>query len=184
MTYEEAALILKCKVSAIRAIAEVESRGEGFLPNGQPKILFEAHIFSRLTNRKYDKSHPHLSSRTWNQALYKGGIREHDRLAAAAKLDRNAAIMSASWGRFQIMGFNWQACGFQTLQGFINSIYSDKTGLNAFVGLVLNNPYMRIALQTLNFARFAELYNGSGYRQNKYDTKMLASYQRYEGLKA
>jgi N-acetylmuramidase len=43
--YQAAAQSLGCEVAAVKAVAAVESAGHGFLPNGKPKILFEAHIF-------------------------------------------------------------------------------------------------------------------------------------------
>lgn len=183
MNFESAARTLGVPVAAIKAIAEVESKGEGFLPDGQPKILFEAHIFSRLTKGRYDKSHPDISSPKWNPKLYKGGAGEHRRLAKAVKLDRNAALMSASWGRFQIMGFNWKAAGFNSLQSFINAMYHDKEGLIPLVRLILNHPDMHEALRRLDFARFAYYYNGSGYAQHGYHTCIAAAYKKYLGEK-
>ncbi|WP_262919099.1 N-acetylmuramidase family protein [Niabella hibiscisoli] len=43
--FQDAARQLNCEVAAIKAVAEVESKGDGFLPTGEPKILFERHIF-------------------------------------------------------------------------------------------------------------------------------------------
>lgn len=48
----------------IKAFAQVESGGRsGFAPNGLPIIAFEGHWFQRLTNGKYDQTHPLLSYR-------------------------------------------------------------------------------------------------------------------------
>ena len=38
--YKEAAELLRCDIPAIKAVAEVESSGAGFLCDGRPKILF------------------------------------------------------------------------------------------------------------------------------------------------
>lgn len=38
---------LKAEEAAVRAVVEVESKGNGFLPNGKPKILFGGHVFWR-----------------------------------------------------------------------------------------------------------------------------------------
>ncbi|MCC6559800.1 MAG: DUF3380 domain-containing protein, partial [Xanthomonadales bacterium] len=45
---------LEVSVPTLKAVAEVESAGSGFLSDGRPKILFEGHVFSRLTKRAYD----------------------------------------------------------------------------------------------------------------------------------
>jgi N-acetylmuramidase len=74
-------------------------------------ILFEAHVFSKNTRHAYDYVFPEISSRHWNRALYRGGEREYPRLMKAMLLDRAAALKSASWGRFQVMGFNHSLAG-------------------------------------------------------------------------
>ena len=77
--FERAARRLRCDVPAIKAVAQVESRGAGFLPSGEPKILFEAHIFDRLTAGRFRRSHPRLSSPKWDKSLYAGsGAGEHN----------------------------------------------------------------------------------------------------------
>ena len=43
--YAAAAGRLGCSVAAIKAVAKVESKGSGFLPSGEPRILFERHVF-------------------------------------------------------------------------------------------------------------------------------------------
>ena len=42
--FNKAASTLGVNVAAIKAIAEVESQGNGFYDNGEVKILFERHI--------------------------------------------------------------------------------------------------------------------------------------------
>lgn len=103
--YQQAADLLGVELATIKAVAEVESKGSGFLKSGEPVILFEGHIFHRLTNGKYstpenaDISYPKWTTKYYNK-------NQHKRLQKAVELDRNAALQSASWGKFQIMGFN------------------------------------------------------------------------------
>ena len=75
-------------------------------------ILFEAHVFSRLTRHRYDASHPSISSMKWNRALYRGDEAEYPRLELALQLDPDAALQATSWGVFQVMGFNAVKAGF------------------------------------------------------------------------
>lgn len=167
--------------AAIKAVAEVESSGSGFLPSGKPKILFEAHIFSQLTHHKYDGSHPNISSPSWNRALYgAGGEHQWARFEEAYKLDPQAAMQAASWGRFQIMGFNYKAAGFHDVQSFVNAMkHGEADQLKAFASFIESNPAMHHALQRHDWAAFARAYNGAGYAQNQYDTKIAAAYRHY-----
>ena len=177
--YSAVATALGCEVAAIKAVAEVESAGDAFFSNGQPKILFEAHIFSRLTKRTYDASHPSISSRSWNRALYAGGIAEYKRLEQALQLDVSAALQAASWGRFQIMGFNYQACGYSLVENFVKDMFqSQARQLDAFAAFLKHNGLDK-HLKNKDWAAFAKGYNGPEYAANKYDVKMKDAYERY-----
>ena len=170
---------LNVPVATIKAVAEVEARGRGFLPSGEPKILFEAHVFHRLTGGIFTARHPEISSARWNRALYKGGQAEHGRLAEAVKLNRNRALESASWGMFQVMGFNWKICGYDSLQSFINAMYeSEGDHLDAFIGFIRTSK-LDLALRAQNWRSFARGYNGPRYKENQYDLKIKRAFERH-----
>lgn len=178
--FESAAKELKCEVAAIKAVAEVEAPRGGFLPSGRPVILFEAHIFSNKTNHKYDASHPHISSKTWNRKLYLGGEKEYSRLEEAMKLDEMAALESTSWGKFQIMGFNYKICGWNNVKDFVNDMYiSESYHLKAFVSFI---KYSKLDKHLINknWKAFARAYNGPAYEKNKYDIKLESAYKKYK----
>src|SRR6267142_882387 len=98
--------------AAIHAVCDVESAGSGFLPDKRPVILFESHSFHTLTEGAYDDSDPGISTPSWVRNYGAGGAHQYDRLLEAVTLDRRAALQSASWGRFQVMGSNYSVCGF------------------------------------------------------------------------
>jgi len=175
--YEDAAKLLNCEVEAVMAVATVESNGKGFDPEGFPLTLFEGHWFYKLTNGKYAKDYPTICYPTWTKQFYgKTWVEEKARLATAMKLDRNAAMQSASWGMFQLMGFNYKVCGFDNVQQFVNAMCNGEKGqLQAFAKYVLGNK-LDGALRRKDWAAFAKGYNGPGYAANKYDTKMATTY--------
>lgn len=177
--YKKAANLLDVDVATIKAVAEVESAGSGFLPNGQPKILFEGHWFHRLTGGKFlTPENANISHRNWKRDYYNDN--QHAQLAKAVRLNRVAALKSASWGKFQIMGFNFEKAGFQNLQSFINAMYhSEGAQLLAFVNFVKSEG-MDKYLQNKDWAGFARRYNGSGYAKNQYDIKLANAYQKYK----
>lgn len=178
--FSQAAQSLGVDDAAIRAVAEVESIGAGFLSSGEPVILFERHVFSRLTQGRFDKDYSDVSNRV--PGGYGRKTDQHARLQRAAALDREAALQSASWGMFQVMGFNYRACGFSRLQTFINAMYAgEQEQLAATVRFIRANPAMHAALQVRDWARFAAAYNGPEYKKNKYDTKLAAAYKRHGG---
>jgi hypothetical protein len=180
--YARAALLLGCNPAAIRAVAEVEAPGSGFLPDGRPKILFEAHHFSRLTAHRFDADHPSISSRVWDRTLYRGGAAEHDRLARAAELDREAALLSCSWGKFQIMASNYKKAGFTSLQAFVNAMYrSEAEHLTAFCHFV-KNMGLDDELRRLDWAPFARVFNGPKYAEHRYDERLAQAFTFFDSI--
>lgn len=177
--YKEAAQFLGCDVPTIKAVAKVESLNSGFYRNGEPKILFEGHIFHKLTNGKYSTSeNADISYPKWKTRYYR--YNQHKRLQKAVKLDRDAALKSASWGKFQIMGFNHKLAGFNTLQEFVNAMYrSEKEHLKAFVNYV-KNRHLDDELRNHDWVRFAYYYNGPGFAKNRYDEKLAYWYDYYK----
>lgn len=175
--YVTAANLLNCEVAAIKAVDFVESKGSGFNPDGTPKILFERHKFHQKTNGIFSKNHPDVSNPT--PGGYGLESNQHNRLAEASKLNRTAALESASWGRYQIMGENWKSLGYSTLQEFINAMYANETGqLMAFVRFVKVNG-LTDELQRHDWAGFAKRYNGKNYAINKYDVKLKQAYEKF-----
>ena len=176
--FQRAARDLGVDVASIKAVTEVEAPMGGFNPDGTPTILFERHIFHRETGGRFSRSHPKISNPS--PGGYGTVSSQHGRLAEAAALDRNAALRSASWGKFQIMGFNHKAAGFPALQAFVNAMYhSEGAQLDAFVNFIKADPAMHAALRDQRWAAFARRYNGPNYAINSYDTKLEAAYKRF-----
>lgn len=172
-----AAATLNCSVAAIKAVCEVEAPRGGFLPSDEIAILFERHQFSKRTGRKFDISHPLISNP--KAGGYKGGQAEHTRLAEAVALDRNAALESTSWGKFQIMGFNYAPAGFADLQSFINAMsQGEPEHLTAFVAFIQHEG-MAVFLRNAKWADFARRYNGANYAINSYDVKLAAAHSNF-----
>ena len=175
--YVQAAATLGAEVAAIQAVAEVETAGEAFDDMGRPRILYERHYFHRLTKGRFDKSNPALSNKS--AGGYGKFSAQYGKLEEAYKLDPSAALQSASWGRFQIMGSHYAVAGFASVQAFVDALArSEAAHLQAFVAFVGANATMKTALQKKNWAAFAKAYNGAGYAKNQYDTKMANAYAR------
>lgn len=178
--YRDAANIIGAEPAKIKAVADVESRGSGFLEDDRPKILFEAHWFGKFTGGKYNDSHPNISSPRWDRSLYKGGAAEHGRIQKAMELNREAALKSASWGKFQIMGFNWEKCAYKDLQAFIDGMWrSEGEHLRAFTHFIQSEG-LDEALREGDWHSFARGYNGPQYQKNNYAERMKAAYENYK----
>jgi hypothetical protein len=183
-------------LASIYAVNEVESKGKGFLDNGKPVILFERHIMYRqLAKVRHPGDDPAELKRHADQLAaaspalvnpksgsYSGGTAEHQRLAMARLIDDTAALESASWGAFQIMGFHWQRLGYPSVQDFVAAISAGESQqFDAFTRFIETDPALHKSLKARKWAEFAKLYNGPDYLRNLYDTKLQRAYERHAG---
>lgn len=180
-SWEKLAKQVGIDASVLRAVAEVESGGQGFVPGSSlPKVLFEGHVFHRLTQGRFDEAYPDISYPAWDKKKYSGTLAgEWERLNKASTLDRSAALQAASWGAFQIMGFNYAACGYSTIEAFVAAQEtSADEQLIGFAQFIAREPFVA-ALRKHDWARFAAAYNGPGFRANSYDKKLQSAYERF-----
>lgn len=185
---------------AVSAVVQVEANGNGFLPDGRPKILFEGHVFWQqlekikhrpldyLTLRRYLEKFGNVSDILYQKQtneFYVGGAGEWDRMARAHRIHNEAALMATSWGIFQIMGFNYAVCGFSTIHTFVGAMRDGYPGqLEAFGGFLIANNLIK-PLQQKDWTTFARGYNGKGHAKglpeghpDRYDSRMAAAYNQ------
>lgn len=179
--YQTAADALGVPVARVKAVAEVEASGADFWTiDGQPKppIRHEAHWFGKLTGYRFNDSHPRISSRKWNPTLAAGtragAWAQHEEAAA---LDKDAAIQSASWGPFQIMGFHWKKLGFPSPQAFRDAMFTAPGQLDCFVHFIKASPPIEDAMQRGDWEAFENHYNGGGFG-GAYARKIEAALER------
>jgi hypothetical protein len=179
--FQALAKSLNLEVALLKAVAEVESSGRGLQDDGRPVVRFESHVFSSMTNRKFDSSHPKLSTRKYSPLLNsRSSEGEYLRLEAAMLLDREAALQSASFGAFQIMGFNYEVVGYPTVEEFFQAMHSPKDQLKALGQFLVRNALV-VSLRRKDFKGFARSYNGPAYNQHRppYDERILTAYEKH-----
>jgi hypothetical protein len=163
-------------VAEIWAVLAVETSGCGYLADRRPQILFERHVFHRLTKGKYDDgdiSDP-------NPGGYgPRGAAQYNRLARAMMKDRNAALQSASWGIGQIMGMNHTLAAFRNVEDMVVAMSTSEDQQLAAMAAFLVGTGLRATLQAHDWASFARGYNGPNYAINRYDLRLNAEYQKY-----
>jgi hypothetical protein len=182
--YAAAAARYDVPVASVKTVVEVEASGDGFLADGRPKILFEAHYFRDRTDGRFDISHPTISAPyPTSRRFYVGGAREYDRLAAAKSLNETAALESASWGAGQVMGANWRDLGFASVQAFVEHVQTAAGQMDVMMRFCKRNGLldeMRAFPAAAAFRAFAAGYNGAG-AVDVYAPKLAAAFARHSG---
>ncbi len=191
--YIAAAGQLGCDVSAIKAVAAVESSGAGFLATGEVRILFEPHIFWRqLQAKRIDPKlvlirQPEMAAvlyEHWGKIPYGKSSDQWDRLRLAGRVNLAAAYNSASFGKFQVMGFNAGRSGFMDAFDMERQFQiGEANHLKGFVAF-LKSTGLQLFLAAHDWTHFARNYNGAGFRNSPatiiddYDYKLAQAYQK------
>lgn len=183
-----------CETAAVKAVTMTETGGRGYDKNGLPRILLERHYFYRLSlpkakqaNWKHEKN-PYSKFSDVCNPIYGGygpaELHQYERLVKAARLDQDAALMSCSWGAFQVMGESFKDCGCTSVVEMVNSYLKSIDGhVQMFEQFMKNaKPVAIKALKEKNWVDFATAYNGGNWRtQNPdYANNMKSHYDEYK----
>ena len=168
----EAAEKLTVGAAHIWAVFSVESRASGFRADRRPKILYERHVFSRLTNGRFD-DHP-ISSRV---AGGYGDGTQYERLAMAMRLEPKAGLEACSYGLGQVMGCNYKTVGYTTVEKFVAGMIDGEGPQLAAMCVFIDENGLTDALQNENWKEFSRIYNGPAFKKNEYDTKLAAAFE-------
>lgn len=209
------------KMPVVKAVISVESSGRGHLSDGRAKILFEGHLFwKHVYNDIYSKlpkegktedqlkaeakekievlskSNPDILYKFWTRDYYKGGFGEYDRLNKAKAINEKAAVYSASWGLFQILGenldHNIKSRNYADYKDFEKKQHENELyHFLDFLAFIMTKSHKGKKLyeyiqgedeSAYNWAAFAFGYNGQGYKANKYDIKLAESYAKFKKI--
>jgi len=156
----------------VLAVSRVESKGD------LHAFLFEPHVFSKLTNHKYDLTRPDISYPKWDRNRYPK--RKEDRAAQFGKavfVEPLKAYEAASWGLFQIMGYHYKILGYGSALGMAEGLRNSvEENIRAF-GAIVKDMNLVETLKAKEWEKFARVYNGPGYKLNNYHIKMQNEYE-------
>lgn len=192
---------VKLELEMVLAVLRVESSGRGFV-DGKPVVRLEGHKLweyaeklgaspASWTDVGFGLLHKERTGR-----FVRKGSAEWDRLEQARKLCEQMlksgvpnnkfgvqkpgelADIATSWGLFQIMGFNYKLCGAASVAEFVRKMNtSEVEQLEVFFDFLKGRTGALEALRERRWGDFASIYNGSGYRENAYDTKLERAYE-------
>lgn len=162
---------LGCSAKQIRAVSIVESAGGGFDAMGRPKILFERHLFHRLTKGRFGLA-PYSNPKG-------GGYNESswEKLARAACKDADAAFSAVSWGKFQVLGLHWKALGYPSPADMAYTAVSGEPAHYEMLARYIEHFGLKAALAKISTdpadcVAFAKGYNGPAFEKFDYDGKL------------
>jgi hypothetical protein len=167
------------KEADVGAVLQVESNGKAFGITGQPITRFEVHIFwSRWGRDNADQFNQHFQfdreDKSWTdhrwrpdpqgawQSLHGSQERELEVLEFARSLTDSGALLSASYGAGQVMGFNHGLLGFQNPQemheAFVGTMKAQLDGMFSY----FENTSALAAPKRGDYVGLAAAYSGGG----------------------
>lgn len=167
--YQEFAKKLDITPAALRAFAVVESDEKAFTVGGKPVVRFEpAHWKKRRIASKasmaFDAAKNSLDlDKRWAQ------------FEAMRQVNEIAAILSHSFGLFQIMGFNHERCLCASPAVFLKEQETVTGQFKLFQRFLLSNPPLLAAIRKARADQVGLHMNGPQYQRNKYDIKWAAA---------
>lgn len=170
---------LKTKAAELWAVifTETDPPYGGFFTDGRPQILFERHVFQRLTGKRFDATNPDVSGDT-GRPYGPSGSHQYDRLSEALGLDPTAALQSASWGIGQTLGENYTEAGFASPYDLVTAMFASEDAQIIGAANEMIHTGCAKALAVHDWKAFARIYNGPGYAQNNYDAKLASWYAK------
>ncbi len=186
--YAEVAEELGISTACIKAVVEIETgnKGEGFGPDSLPLINFDLTMFRKYLRLRgknpadYHMTHPEVFARLDIKRYGSRQAAQYARLRGAIEIDTVAALEGTFWGMFQIGGFNWKLCGCASVQQFVDRMgYSEREQLELFAAFIRARKLDRFLIRN-DWAAFALRYNGPGFRNMRYDTRLEAAYRKFQ----
>jgi hypothetical protein len=168
----------------LKAVINTETSGSGFDREGRPSILFEPHVFWRNLppSQQTVASDLGIAYPKWGMRPYPPDSYPH--LVQACGINETAALKSASWGLGQVLGENFQTLGYTSVQDMVaDALQSEALQLQQMIAFIKGNGLLQ-RLAAGDWAAFARGYNGAGYAQNHYDTKLAGYVSSHQTLLA
>lgn len=186
-TFDVAQLAHRIAVSEdhFQAFLNVESRSRGFDREGRPIILNEPHVFYRnLSGAKRDEAvRKGLAYRRWGEKPYPPSQDErYAWLRQACEIDETAALKSCSYGMSQILGENFSMVGYATVAQMVKAFMDDEEEhIEAMMKFILASG-IDDDIRAERWEIVARVYNGPGYKKNRYHIKMAQEFAKLRGI--
>jgi hypothetical protein len=172
--------IYHLELAALRAVMAVESRNSGFDSRRRPIILFEPHVFYRnLHGTERDRAeqtglaYPH-----WKNSYPSGSDAQYRRLAAAIRINEEAAYSSVSMGLGQVLGENHAMCGCASATVMFGKCMESEANQLECMLEFIKTKHLDRALRAHDWKAFAAGYNGIG-QVDRYAAWLSREYKKW-----
>lgn len=173
------------ETAVLQSLAETASETAAFLPDGRASLFFEGHLFYR--NLEKAGISPDTCRAGNENILFQeptirydeGGAGEYARLDKARAIHPEAALMSASYGMFQIPGERYADCGFDRVEAFVSAQNESVCRQLETLCTLLKTQGAIPLLCAHDWPAFSRRYTGTSLAPDDLAWKMGQAYYRY-----
>lgn len=174
-------------IGYVKGVRKIEAPRGPYDDEGRPSILYERHVAWRNASPTERVAFPSdlFHPRGYGAGGYGSYGGQYDKLAAACAYDPDAALKGCSWGAFQVLGENADALDYDGVWDMVSSLVDSEAAhlecFRRFIEWKRNPRTGRPLIEHLRECRpgdpdscipFVEGYNGTGYREFSYHTKL------------
>ena len=174
--YNLTATKLGVEVEIMKAIAKQESKRNSFWEDGQATILFERHkmwIYLKESGKTQDElevlkeKYPKIVNNSAGE--YGAYSEQYEKLKIAKQIDYSSALKSCSWGKFQVMGFNYKVSfsSPEEMEMAVNKCELQQ--FKFFIGYLENTNGLIQAIKDKDWELIAKKYNGASWKATNPD---------------
>jgi len=178
---EQVAAYLRASPAAVAAVLDVECGWphRGGFSGSLLRILWERHKCWKHAHPSERKKLPRSVCNRKAGGYARTTSLNWSRLKMARSVMGDRAYLAASYGLPQILGENYRRAGYKSVVAMVDAFYSggEPEQLWAMARFIEADKNMLRALQKRRWATFARLYNGRGYKRNRYDKKLAKAYK-------
>jgi len=166
--YNSTALRLGIEVEIMKAIAKQESKRNSFWKEGQATILFERHKMweylaesgkTMVELNELMEKYPKIVNKHGGD--YGAYSVQYEKLEIAKTINYTCALQSCSWGKFQVMGFNYKVA-FETPEEMEKGVnICEFQQFKFFIGYLENTIGLIQAMKDRDWRMIARKYNGN-----------------------
>ena len=179
------ALRFGLETAVLQSLAETASETDAFLPDGRASLFFEGHLFYR--NLEKAGISPDTCRAGNENILFQeptirydeGGAGEYARLDKARAIHPKAALMSASYGMFQIPGERYADCGFDSVEAFVSAQNESACRQLETLCTLLKTQGAIPLLCAHDWPAFSRRYTGTSLAPDDLAWKMGQAYYRH-----
>lgn len=173
---------LGVEVAALKALVYVEAKHANKVPKGKIPARYERHVMYSCLKKKGIRVSGRPSDLVHRLRDRRKHTDDYPYIARAIKINKECAHRATSWSVYQIMGYNFSYTKWKSATAMAKAMHDDPKAKDvALVGFLKHHAKGKAlkAFKKKRWTKFARLYNGDNFKENRYHIKIAKAYAKF-----